>query len=322
MKENLAFDPFFLFKTAFQQTVFSAFLFNHSGPPSKTKHIPLKCGDVLALEVSTPSKWNEKDLTIVMLHGLCGSHKSGILVRVAKKLYNKNIRSARVNLRGCGTGKGLAQTIYHSGLTEDILEVLKTLKKEDPLSEIILVGYSLSGNMVLKLAGELEDKAHGLIKKVISLSPPVDLKESTRLFEQKENRVYLRYFINLLRTELNFLKKRFKKFTDLEMPKNMNFTQFNEKIIVPIFGFQNLDDYYEKCSSKFFIPKIQVPTRILFCDDDPIVSSKGLDDLELPDNISIYYTKKGGHLGYLTSPMHKHGFYWLDGLLLDWILNK
>ena len=322
MKQNLAFDPFFLLKTAFQQTVFSAFLFNHSGPPSKTKYVPLEDGDVLALEVSTPSQWKKEDLTVVMLHGLCGSHKSGILARVSKKLYRKNVRSVRVNLRGCGSGKGLSKNIYHSGLTEDILEVLKNLKKEDPLSEIVLVGYSLSGNMVLKLVGELEDKAQALIQAVISLSPPVDLKESFELFDHKENRVYLRYFMNLLRAELKFLKKRFNTFLNAEMPKNMSFTEFNEKIIVPNFGFQDLEDYYQKCSSKFFIPKIQVPTKILFCDDDPIVSSKSLDDLELPDNISIYYTEKGGHLGYLTSPMHKHGFYWLDGLLLDWILNK
>lgn len=321
MEKNLDFDPFFLFKTALQQTVFGAFLFNHKEPPSKTKYITLQNKDVLALEISTPSKWKKEDLTVLMVHGLCGSHKSPLLVRMAKKLFKRNVRAVRMNMRGCGSGKGLSQSIYHSGLTSDILEVLKTLKKEHPESPILLMGYSLSGNLVLKLSGELGETAPELIERVISLSPPVNLKDSMQRFESPQNHLYRRYFINLLKSEVKYLKKRFSVFKDVTLPKEMNFTQFNELIIVPHFGFDSVEDYYHKCSSKFLVPNIKVPTKILFCHDDPLVSSRGLNDLQLPENISVYYTEKGGHLGYLASPMHKRGFYWLDGLLLDWIFN-
>ncbi len=321
MKQNLDFDPFFLFKSAFQQTVFSTFLFYPVEPLSVTKYIPLKDADILAVEVSTPPDWKETDLTVILVHGLCGSHKSGILVRMAKKLYGRNVRSVRVNLRGSGSGRGMAKNIYHSGSTEDLLEVIKTVKDEYPFSRMVLIGYSLSGNMVLKLAGELGDKAAHLIEKVLSLSPPVDLKESTDRFEQKENRIYLKYFIGLLWSDIKYLQKKFHRFKHIKMNKNTSLTEFNKKVIVPNFGFKNVDDYYQKCSAKFFIPKIKVPTKILFCNDDPLVPSTALDNVQLPANVAVYYTDRGGHLGYLTSPLHKHGFYWLDGLLLDWIFN-
>ncbi|MFA5250032.1 MAG: alpha/beta fold hydrolase [Parachlamydiales bacterium] len=322
MRQNLPFDPLFLFSTPLQQTFLGTFLYVPKDPPSQTKYLPLKDGDVLALEVSTPPQWQKTDLTVVMLHGLCGSHRSTLMVRMAKKLFQEKVRTVRVNLRGSGSGRGMAKKFYHSGLTEDIFEVLRSVKKETPLSPVVLVGYSLSGNLVLKLVGEMGFEAKAFVSKVISLSPPLNLKESARRFESPENYLYLHYFTSLLKEELKYLKAHVPAFCSLKWPKDLNFTQFNELFIVPQFGFQNLDDYYQKSSAKPLVSKIEVEARILFCHDDPLVSSHELDGLALPDNIAIYYTEKGGHLGYVTSPLHEHGFYWLDGLLLKWILGK
>ena len=125
------------------------------GPKSQQKLVRLPDGDRISLEITTPKKWIPSDLTVVFVHGLCGSHKSPNLVRMAKKLRPLGIRSVRYNMRGSGSGKGLAKYSNHSGRTEDLFESLKALKLEHPHSPMVLVGFSLGGNMVLKLAGEL-----------------------------------------------------------------------------------------------------------------------------------------------------------------------
>ena len=319
MNEDLSFNPFFLFKTAFQQTLMGS-LFFAVQPKSKRKIVKLPDEDELAVEITTPRGWKEKDLTVVFVHGLCSSHKSPILIRLTKKLFNKKIKVARINLRGCGSGKGLAKSTYHCGRGDDIFEVLKVLKKEAPNSPIILIGFSLGGNIILKMAGELREEAKNYLKEVIALGPPVDLYSSVKLSEKPENKLYLKYFTKLLKEDIEFMQKTFKDFPNVELPENMTLTDFNNLFIVPFFGFRDLDDYYHQASSKYVISEIKVPCKILLSEDDPIVSSRSLDGLDLPENVQVYRTEKGGHLGYIGSLKNKRGFYWLDSLLLDWIL--
>ena len=112
------FDP--LFKSPYYQTVVSN-IFDFSGePPSKTHFVKLSDGDVMSIEVSTPKGWKEEDGSVALLHGLCGSSKSPYLKRIAKRMYGKGIQAIRINMRGCGIGKGLAKNIYHSGCSKDI----------------------------------------------------------------------------------------------------------------------------------------------------------------------------------------------------------
>lgn len=318
MNEELSFDPFFLFKSSLYQTIVGS-LITAFEPRSKRKIIHLQDSDKLSLEITTPKRWKERDLTVVMVHGLCGSHRSPTLIRMARKLSSKGIRVVRVNLRGCGSGRGMAKKTYHCGDYKDIFEVVKVLKYENMDSPITLVGFSLGGNLVLKLAGEMKRDARQYLKEVIALSPPVDIESSVELFEKPENRLYLKHFTKLLRDDIEFLKRTFNDFPNIDLPEDMTMRDFNILFIVPFFGFKDLDDYYKKASSKSVISKIEVPCKILLSEDDPLISATSLDDLELPGNIKVFKTRKGGHLGYLGSPRNIRGFYWLDSLLLDWI---
>ena len=321
-RDELNFNPFFLFKTAFSQTVMGSILNFTTGLQSTTKYVLLPDQDKLALEITTPKNWKKSDLTVVMVHGLCGSHKSAALNRMAKKLPKKGIRAIRINLRGCGTGKGHTKSTYHSGKTDDIECALKSLKEEYPESPMILMGFSLGGNMVLKLAGELSEKAKDYIVEVMALSPPIDLYLSVLRFEKPENQIYQRYFSKLLRENVNYLRKTVEGFPDIILPKDMSMRDFNNLFVVPFFGFKDVDEYYLTCSAKYFIPEIKVPCKVLLSEDDPLISWESFNEINIPDNVEVYLTKNGGHLGYLGSPKDKRGFYWLDSILLDWILKK
>lgn len=319
---DFPFDPFFLFKSPLGQTLMGWLLNIPTKPKSETKIIELSDNDKLAMEITTPKGWNKKDLTVVMVHGLCGSHNSISLIRMARKLEKEKIRSVRLNLRGCGSGKGLAKSTYHSGRIDDVIEALKVLKEENPDSPKILIGFSMGGNIVLKLAGELKERTKEYISKVIALSPPIDMFSSVKLFEKDENWVYLRYFSNLLKEDVEYLKKTFSDFPNIVLPKHMTLDDFNRYFVVPFFGFADVNEYYKYASSKYVIDKITIPCKILISKDDPIVSWESFNELALPENVEVFVTRFGGHLGYVGNPADKRGFYWLDSVLFDWILDR
>jgi len=319
MCEDLNFIPFPLFKGAHTQTVMGSLLNWQREPGSEQMLVRLPDEDQISLEVSVPKDWKPTDMTVVMLHGLAGSHHSPYLIRMTNKLLAKGIRVVRMNMRGCGSGKGLARHIYHSGRSDDVLHSLKALRAKTPDSPTVLVGFSLGGNIALKLAGELRSSASEVLKKVIAINPPVDLYSSVDLLSYRSNRMYERYFIRLLRADVMYRHKIFPDLPKVELSRKMCFFDFDELYTAPQCGFSGAMDYYEKCSSAPLIPDITIPCHILFAEDDPIICASVLDGVTVPDNVSIFKTKKGGHIGYLSYP--SQGFHWLDNILVGWIQN-
>jgi uncharacterized protein len=254
-----------------------------------------------------------------MIHGLCGSHKSAYLIRMARRLRKQGIRSVRINLRGCGSGKGLARKTYHCGQSDDILQVLISLKKEAPLSPIILLGFSLSGNIVMKLAGELQSDAKKYLQGVMAINPPIDVHACISLMGQPENRMYEQYFTKLMKEDVFYRQSVFPDLPMVTFPKEMSFMDFDELYTAPNYGFDNARDYYNKCSAKNLVPKIEIPCNILFAKDDPIIVIPNYDSVDLPHNVNIYITDKGGHMGYIGMPKRHGGVHWMDNVLLNWI---
>lgn len=321
MSQELPFEPFPFLDDPHQQTIISSFFNILAEPTSVPKIISLPDGDRLSLEMTTPREWTPSDWTVVLVHGLCGSHRSPNLVRMAWRLEPLGVRVVRFNMRNCGSGRGLSRQIYHSGRSEDVFEALKVLKEESPHSPIALIGFSLGGNIVLKMAGELGTLASHFLKKVIAISPPVDLFSSIQMLGDPVNAIYERYFYHLLRADVHFIHQKFKDLPRIRLPRNLKLYEFDQLYTAPRCGFQNAEDYYNKCSSAHVIADIAIPCKILLSEDDPIISSSSLDEYKLPPQVDLFKTKKGGHMGYLGNPKNDKGFHWLDSLLIDWILH-
>jgi len=321
MSQELPFDPCPFLTGPHYQTIISSFFNLLFEPYSDRKVVQLPDGDRIAVEVTTPRGWKEGDLTVVLVHGLCGSHRSPNLVRMVKRLEPIGIRGVRYNMRGCGSGRGLSKHIYHSGRSEDLFEVLKALKTEHPESPIVLVGFSLGGNIVLKLVGELNVLGKEYLKGVIAVSPPVDLYSSTQMLGDPINSMYERYFYKLLRADVYYRHKKFKDLPKVHLPRNLKLYEFDQLYTAPTCGFKSAIDYYNKCSAAHVVEDIAIPCRILLAEDDPIISAASLDQYNLPSNVAVYKTKKGGHMGYLSNPASGKGLYWLDSLLVDWIVE-
>lgn len=323
MSKELFFKPFPLLSGPHLQTIFgslSAGSFRKL--PAVRKLISLPDGDQLSVEVTTPRDWQATDLTAVMIHGLCGSHQATYLIRMAARLSRLKVRAVRLNLRGCGSGRGLARQFYHGGQSEDVRIVLKALKEESPLSPITLIGFSLGGNIALKLAGELRERGKELLQQVIAVSPPTDLLSSVERFALPENAFYERRFFRQIKKHVCDLHRIFNPDAPpIYVPDRMKMREFDELFTAPRCGFANALDYYVKCSSKFLVLAICIPCKILLSEDDPVVSPTSLDGMKLPDNVQVFKTKKGGHMGYLGHLFYKGGLRFLDHQLMEWVLR-
>lgn len=315
----VAFDPLPLLSGPHAQTIIASQISLALAPPSVTRLIRLADGDQLALEVSTPAGWRPPAPTVVLIHGLCGCHGSPYMIRMARKLWCRGIRAVRMNMRGCGSGEGLARHPYHSGRSDDIRAVLDDLRQSTPPSTITVIGFSLGGNQLLKLAGELQSTAPDYMTQAIAVSPPVNLADSVRAFSKPTNRLYEKRFIRLLKAAVISRHTQFPDLPSVSLPDSLSLYEFDNLYTAPQCGFRDAEDYYAQSSAGPLIPRISIPCRILFATDDPLISTSIFGHLTRLPKVQLHATAQGGHLGFLGIPGRPGGYRWMDAQLLNWI---
>ncbi len=311
------FRPPPLLRNPHVQTIVAAQVRLTRPPPSTTLLARLDDGDQLALEVSTPEGWSPGDRTVLLMHGLCGCQGSNYLVRLAKKLYRLGIRAVRMNQRGCGSGRGLARHLYHSGRSEDALAAVQALRETSPVSSV--VGFSLGANMALKLAGELGAAAAEHFDQVVAICPPANLLGCAYLISRPSSRLYDQFFVRLLRRLVADRHALFPDLGPVDLPDELTLYGFDDVYTAPHSGFKNALDYYARSSSAQFVPNVQVPCHVLFAEDDPFIDPAALDAVRVPANVQVIRTPHGGHLGFLGMPGKRRGFRWMDAQILRWV---
>src|SRR5262249_50783416 len=142
------------------------------------------------------------------------------------------------------------------------LQVIHQLKNQTPQSPIVLLGFSLGGNVVLKFLGEQENKGSALIDQTIAVCPPIDLAYTTATLLKGSNRLYNKYYVNGLKR----LGRRW-----ITKGPIRSIIEFDNAVTAPQWGFQDAYDYYRQSSSCYFLSKIQQPCHLIFSCDDPFI---------------------------------------------------
>src|SRR5262245_49895005 len=153
--------------------------------------------------------------TLIVLHGLEGSSEAHYMRGVADKAWARGFNVLRLNQRNCGGTEHLSRGLYHSGLTADPLFVFNELVQGDGLKRIAFAGYSLGGNLALKLAGDLGASAPPELIAVCGVSPVIDLEGCVCAIERRENLVYQLNFVRNLRSRLRRKAQAFPQDWDL-----------------------------------------------------------------------------------------------------------
>ena len=210
--------------------------------------------------------------TLLALHGLEGSSEAHYMRGLAAKAFAAGFNVVRLNQRNCGGTEHLSRGLYHSGLTADPLFVLKELRDRDGLTRFAVAGYSLGGNITMKLAGELSDRDLPEVRAFAAVSPVIELEDCMQSIERRENRIYEWNFCRNLQGRMRRKSKTFPGLFDLNgLWKIWSIRAFDDRYTAPHHGYDGASDYYHRASAMRVIDKIAVPALIISAADDPFV---------------------------------------------------
>jgi uncharacterized protein len=261
--------------------------------------------------------------TVLLVHGLEGSTRSQYMLGNSARAWAAGCNVIRMNMRNCGGTEDLSPTLYHSGLSGDVATVMRTLAAEKGLRAFALIGYSMGGNLVLKLAGELGAATPPYLKAVVGVSPVMDLAVSADALHNVSNRVYEWKFLIGLRRRFRRKAELFPAIYSTEgLERIGSLRQFDDQITARYSGFQGADDYYDRASSSHGAAQIAVPALILHALDDPFIRMLPSTRAALLANpgVRLMETAHGGHCAFLV-PAGGYDGYWAEKMLLDFLLS-
>ncbi|MGO9862521.1 MAG: YheT family hydrolase [Terriglobales bacterium] len=244
-------------------------------------------------------------LTIIVVHGLEGSSASQYMLGIAEKALAAGMNVVRYNQRNCGGTEALAPVLYHSGLSNDVAAVAREIVARDGVSRFALVGFSMGGNLVLKLAGEWGFEAPPEFRAVAACCPSIDLAASADALHEPANRIYETYFLWALHRRMLQKARLFPGHFDVARLRGIrSLRDFDDKVTAYYCGFAGADDYYDRASAARVIERIAVPALLLYAANDPFVriTEETRRKISSNPNIKFVETDDGGHCAFIGSP--------------------
>ena len=266
-------------------------------------------------------RWHEDRadrLTVLLVHGLGGSANAPYVLGAARLAYRAGANVVRLNQRNCGGTEGLTPTLYHSGMSRDLAAVLGELVARDGLSRVLVAGFSMGGNLALKMAGELGGGAPAALLGVCAVSPALDLEETVKNLGRPSNRPYQWNFVRGLRRLVERKKWLYPELYDSRgLDRLRTVRDFDELYTAPHGGFADADDYYARSSALPLVPSIRVPTLIIHARDDPLVPCEPLLRPGATENpyVAKATPRHGGHVAFVSA--RKERRFWAEERLAD-----
>jgi predicted alpha/beta-fold hydrolase len=244
----------------------------------------------------------QEALTLIVVHGLEGSSESQYMLGVARNGLAAGMNVVLMNQRNCGGMDACAPTLYNSGLSGDVAAVVQSVLDNDKVSRFTLIGFSMGGNLVLKLAGEWGSKGPAQFRAVAAVCPAMDLAASADALHEPRNRIYEYYFLLQLFRRIRTKARLFPGKFDLSRLRGISsLRMFDDRITAYYCGFAGAADYYARAAAANVVDRIAVPTLIIHSANDPFIRLRPETVRRIAANPNITYveTHDGGHCAFL-----------------------
>ena len=263
--------------------------------------------------------------TLLALHGLNGSSDAHYMKGLAEKAFARGMNAVLLNQRNCGDTEHLSRGLFHSGLTADAAHVIEELLTVDRLPAIVVAGYSLGGNLALKLAGEYGAFAPSALVGVAAVSPINEIGECIGALERPDNVLYEWNFVKDLKRRMRRKERFWPGTVDLGQVRAIrSVREFDRTFTAPHFGFADEDDYYHRASAMRIVDRIRVPTLVITAEDDPFVPPGPFRAPQLTGNPSVttIVCAHGGHCSFIGAPAPGDDGYWAERVIVDFAAQQ
>ena len=263
--------------------------------------------------------------TILLLHGLEGSSLAHYMSGVADKAWAAGWNVVRLNQRNCGCTEHLSRGLYHSGLTHDPLFVIRELVDRDGLGRLAVAGYSLGGNLALKLAGDLGGEAPARLAAVCAVSPTLDLARCVDALDRRANAIYQWNFVRNLRARMRRKAATAPgAFSLAPLPRIRSVRRFDDVYTAPHHGFRDSTDYYYRASALRVVDRIRIPALVITAEDDPFVPPAPFRRAPVAGNphITVAVTRHGGHCAFVERWAEGYDGYWAEREIVRFVSSS
>jgi uncharacterized protein len=305
------------------QTLLARLLRTRNGFAYRRERITTPDGDFVDLDWG-PEPSPDAPIVLV-LHGLEGSSNRGYVRNVCSEMVSRGLSPVALNFRGCSGEPNLTDSFYHSGATSDPRFVLELLRARHPGRKVAAMGFSLGGNILLKLMGESDDGGRGLLDAAVAMSVPYDLSAGCGLLEQSPmGRAYSGYFLRSLKNKVRLKEQRLTGKIDTgAVYRAPSLRRFDDLITAPLHGFDDAEHYYHESSSGRYLAGVGVRTLLLHALDDPFLPADAIPraESERNPNLELLLQPRGGHVGFLQGSPWRPRF-WADEQTADFLAHQ
>ncbi len=310
-----SFVPAVGLRSGHTQTLFPAICRKQTTPDIQREIFELDDGDFLECFWHNKPQDNSTKPIAILFHGLEGSFNSSYIQGAMHSLSKDDFSSVIMHFRGCSGVDNRLPHSYHSGKTDDANAWIAEVSRRYPKSQLFAIGYSLGGNMLLKLLGEHQDKSP--LSAAVSISAPMQLDICADRIDQGFSKIYQRHLMKYLKKSLADKYKRhdMKALIGIDVNKVKRlrtFWEFDDIYTARVNGFGSAINYYTKASAKQYLPRITTPTLIIHALDDPFTTPKILptaDEISTSTQLEVY--PHGGHVGFVSGSILRPK-YWLE----------
>ncbi len=317
------FQPHRLCRGGHLQTILSVSILDSSNLQPIQHVVPVSDGDSIVLHEDQPPGWRPEQGSMLLIHGLSGSHESAYMIRLTSRFYDAGVRVYRMDMRGAGAGAKLTRNLLHSGRSDDVIAALSEIARQTQSGPMMAIGVSLGGHQLLRAVSRIGaglDQAPEWLDRLVriaAIAPPFNLPRCSENMGRLSRRIYNHYFIkNLIAQTPPLVQEReeYKRLISERRPRTL--LELDNRMTAPLSGFASAMDYYERCTVHHIAKHNPVTTLVLVAADDPIVPVTNFTDQEVrwPSPTTLHITDTGGHVGFID----RYRKSWMDQAIMQW----
>ena len=317
--DSSSYTPPWVFRNTHFHTIYPSLFRQVNSVKFTRERIDTPDGDFIDLDWS---RIGSKKL-LLAIHGLEGSSRSRYIPGIIRAFQRRGWDGAAYNLRGCSGEPNRTLRFYHSGDTADLDVVVRHVLHRNDYTQLVIVGFSLGGNITLKYVGERGTSVPKELTHAAAVSTPCDLASSSWKLAELSNVLYMKNFLRLFRQKIRLKMQYFPgQISDEDFHKIKNFKDYDDRYTAPLHGFASAEDYWAKCSAKPVLKGIRIPTLLLSALDDPFLPEACYPVAEARENPHFFLETPslGGHVGFVTKNFQQE--YWHESRITAFITGR